>query len=279
MQHILISIAAILLSTVGPIRAHGGELVTFSNVQHVAHPANDGDSFHVKLDDVVRAIRLYFADTPETSVSALTIRRVREQMRYFGQTSPVHTVSYGHRTAAFTRAVLQQPFYVHTAFASALGSSRDGRIYAFVTTAQGDDLAALLVEQGLARATGVGRTTPAGVPRDEYAARLRDMELVAAMNRVGAWEATVPTYSVTLRAQEREEAHALQVISDALAAQRPRIKLNSASADELIQLKGIGQKRAEAIIRAHPFTSPTDLYNVRALPRQLVNELLPHVEL
>ncbi|MCX7847596.1 MAG: helix-hairpin-helix domain-containing protein [bacterium] len=238
-----------------------GSLIVITNARYVARGGNDGDSFHVALDGQVRAVRLYFVDTPETTASELTVRRVREQMRYFGHTNPAHTVAYGHRAAAFTRRLLRQPFTVYTAFANALGSTEGGRIYVFVVTADGKDLGEELVRRGLARAYGMGRTTPSGLSREEYAARLCDLELVAAMTRAGAWEASVPERLVKLRAQEREEAQGVRAITSSLAAQHSRINLNTATREELMQLKGVGAKRAEAIMRARPFTSAADVFS------------------
>lgn len=254
-------------------------LVVITNARYVANAANDGDSFHAELNGTVRALRLYFVDAPETSASELTLRRVREQMRYFGHTNAAETIAYGSRAAAFTRQQLREPFTVYTTFASALGSTDGGRIYAFVVTARGADLGTLLVRHGLARARGVGRTTPEGVARDEHMARLQDMEFMAAMKRAGAWCATDPERLVTLRAQEREEERALRSITHELAAQRPRININTASRDELTQLKGIGEKRADAIISARPFKTPADVFRVPGLPRSVADELLSQVEL
>jgi len=249
-----------------------------TNARYVTHSANDGDSFHVALNGSTQAVRLYFVDAPETSASALTLRRVREQMRYFGHSNAAETITFGHRAAASVRHTLRAPFTVHTSFASALGSTDGGRIYAFVTTAHGDDLGALLVRRGLARARGVGRETPDGISREEYSARLQDMELMAAMTRAGAWVATDPERLVALRAAEREEARELGLIYSDIKTNQPRININTASRNELTQLKGIGEKRADAIIGARPFKTQSDIFRVPGLPRTVANDVLSLVE-
>ena len=81
-----------------------------------------------------------------------------------------------------TQKILSKPFTVHTAYASAMGRSSKGRIYAFITTSDGHDLATLLVKKGYARAYGVGRKNFAGVSRDEISANLKDHELSAMLN-------------------------------------------------------------------------------------------------
>ena len=80
------------------------------------------------------------------------------------------------------------------------GRSASGRIYAFVTTADGDDLARLLVQHGLARAYGMGRQTPDGTSREEQIQRLRDLEVAAAMKKLGIWAESNPDKIVELRA-------------------------------------------------------------------------------
>ncbi len=51
------------------------------------------------------------------------------------------------------------------------------------------------------------------------------------------------------------------------------IELNSASRDELMSLDGIGEVRAEAIIRARPFKVKTELVERRLIPEALYEKI------
>ena len=77
--------------------------------------------------------RLYFVDCPETSVNSRSdAQRVREQARYFGLTSAERIIHFGNEAKTFVEHVLDKAFTVYTAFASALGKSAKGRVYAFI---------------------------------------------------------------------------------------------------------------------------------------------------
>ena len=51
------------------------------------------------------------------------------------------------------------------------------------------------------------------------------------------------------------------------------IDLNSASRDELMGLDGIGEVRADAIIRARPFKAKTELVERRLIPEALYDKI------
>ncbi|OQX90679.1 MAG: hypothetical protein B6D58_09745 [candidate division Zixibacteria bacterium 4484_95] len=177
----------------GIFQSYAADLQMFSNVKLMNNPANDGDSFLVAANGKSFRVRLYFVDCPETSVSSKSdAQRVREQARYFGLTSAERIIHFGNEVKTFVEHVLDKPFTVYTAFASALGRSAKGRVYAFITTAGGDDLASLLVKNGLARQHGIGRKTPDGVSRDEMIERLRDLETSAMLKRLGIWSESNP---------------------------------------------------------------------------------------
>lgn len=268
----------VICVAVSPFLAKG-QMLTYTNAILVSHSSNDGDSFYVAMNGGTNAIRLYYVDAPETSASGILLRRVREQMRYFGHNNPAETIHYGHRATAFVRETLSQPFTVHTVHATALGGGESGRIYAFITAPCGEDLAVLLVNEGLARVRGVARETPCGISRDEYSAYLRDRELAAAMRRAGAWKDTDPERLVALRAEERAEERELQDIQIAIAENMPRININTASPEELMQIRGVGEVRAQAIINARPFKEQSDVFRVPGLPRSVANEVLNHIEM
>jgi len=68
----------------------------------------------------------------------------------------------------------------------------------------------------------------------------------------------------------------------ALAQTRPApaaslIDLNSASRDDLMTLDGIGEVRADAIIRARPFRAKTELVERRLIPEALYDKIADKV--
>ena len=67
-------------------------------------------------------------------------------------------------------------------------------------------------------------------------------------------------------------------------AQRPQpqpaaslIDINSASRDDLMKLDGIGEVRADAIIRARPFKATTELVERRLIPEALYDKIADKV--
>ena len=55
------------------------------------------------------------------------------------------------------------------------------------------------------------------------------------------------------------------------------LDLNSASRDDLMTLDGIGEVRADAIIRARPFRAKTELVERRLIPESLYDKLVDKV--
>jgi len=242
----------------------------------------DGDSFPVKLPDGCQmTARLYGADCIEWHVNDETLaRRLRAQRRYFGiadknGVSSMKTArDFGKKAALRTRELLSGPFTIHTAFAGARGNGEKERVYAFVTTIHGKDLATTLVEEGLARAFGVTRQLPDSTSGNEYREALADLELTAAADRKGIWSATDWTKLAADRAEERRESAELQtVLKDSTAA---TINPNIATADELQTLPGVGAKLAERIIAARaakPIRSPNDLLAIKGITPKLLESL------
>ena len=108
----------------------------------------DGDSFRVRLPDGrLETFRLYFVDTTESRSRG---KRSDEQAAYFGLTR-ADAIKLGQEAKVFTAAALQRPFTIQTRWRPVYGSPR---YYAFVSTADGNDLAELLVRNGLARIYG-----------------------------------------------------------------------------------------------------------------------------
>jgi len=257
---------ALLLFGAGP--AAGAELERFDEV--TLAEAHDGDSFEVALDGERFHLRLYYVDCPETGAEMDSdARRLREQTRYWGLPESARTVRFGHEAKRFTRKALEAaPFTVHTAFAHAPGRSGEGRFYAFVTTAEGEDLATLLVKNGLARAHGVRRRTPEGVSRDEMIERLRDLELAAVLRRSGIWKETDAERIPGLRRKEREEASDMRALREALHPPAPPeepLDPNTASLQVLQSIPGIGPVLAERIVAARPYTTWDSLREVEGI--------------
>jgi competence ComEA-like helix-hairpin-helix protein len=253
----------------GVFPSFAADLQMFSNAKLINNPANDGDSFLVEANGKSFRVRLYFVDCPETSISSKSdARRVREQTRYFGLSQAVRTIHFGNEAKTFVERILAKPFTVHTAFASALGRSAKGRVYGFITTADRDDLASLLIKNGLARTYGIGRKTPNGIPRNEMIERLRDLETSAMLKRIGIWSESDPDRIAELRAKQRSEESKLQEIKNQVTkAKSPQgsLDLNTATERELQSIKGIGPVLAERIIAGRPYKTVDDLIKVKGI--------------
>ena len=254
------------------------DLQKISNVQLIDNPANDGDSFLVKAGDKTYHLRLYFVDCPETLYSTKNdLERIREQTRYFGFADRTKVLYFGKEAKAFTEKALENPFIIYTAFANALGRSAGGRIYAFVITAGGDDLGELLVKNGLARNKGSGRKTPEGLSAKEMIARLKDLEDSAKLNKAGVWSESNPDKIVNLRAQQRSEDQELNQIREEAESPSSPIDVNTATAEELEKIKGIGPVMAERIIAGRPYQTLDDLRRVKGIGRKTLEKIRPYL--
>jgi endonuclease YncB( thermonuclease family) len=150
----------------------------------IEHPANDGDSFHVRAGRRHRILRLYFVDAPETA--ATFPERLEAQAAYWTLTPPA-AQQLGKEAGAFARALLAQPFTVYTRFEDARGNSDRPRHYAMLQTADGRWLSACLVEAGLARLYGKPTALPDGTSARRYRAALRRLERQAREQGRGGW--------------------------------------------------------------------------------------------
>ena len=264
-------------------------LQTFPGCTLVEAEWADGDSFPVRLPDGRQiTTRLYGADCIEWHVNDETLaRRLRAQRRYFGiadtdAASSMKTArDFGKQAALRTRELLAKPFTVHTAFAGARGNGEKERAYAFVTTAEGNDLATVLVDEGLARAFGITRQLPDGTSGNEYREALADHELTAAAEQKGIWAVTDWNHIVNDRAEERRESAELQTVLKDSQSTTAAIDPNTATAEELQSLPGIGKKLAERIIEARsktPIRSIDDLLAIKGITPKLAETLTPKLQ-
>lgn len=256
------------------------ELQSFSSARLVEDRPHDGDSFHLDVGDRQIHLRLYFVDCPEASTSATSdAHRVREQARYFGLPDATRVVRFGKEAGKFVDQVLAKPFTLHTAFATSPGRSTERRIYGFITTADGDDLATLLVQHGYARTYGIGRETPQKVSRDEMVGRLRDLEVAAMLKRTGIWAESDPDRIVELRASQRHEDQELKDLQKrTAAAETPAgpVDLNTATLEQLQSVKGIGPTLAARIVAARPFQSVDDLKKIKGVGSNKFEQFRSH---
>lgn len=246
----------------------------------------DGDSFQIETPDgKAVTVRLYGADCIEWHVTDESdARRLREQRRYFGISGPAGKSAasiqmakdFGKAAAEETARALSKPFTIHTTFADARGDGKHPRVYAFVTTAEGEDLSARLVKQGLARAFGVYRETADKTSKAELEQRFDDLELQAARLGKGIWAKTdwiaLPEER---RIQREEEAELAEATGDAELAAGTKIDPNTAARDELMRLPGIGEKTANLIIGGRPYRKIEDLDRVDGIGEGTLKKLKP----
>ncbi len=248
----------------------------------------DGDSFEIQAADGSRqTIRLYGADCIEWHVNDKSdASRLAAQRRYFGiadfggspKTSIDAAKATGKSAAEESARALSRPFAVYTSFADARGDGKHKRIYAFVTTAEGEDLAEHLVRMGLARAFGVYRETPTARSAKDYQENLRDIELVAAKGGAGAWSKTDwACLSKERQEQRKEDAELDLAAGTGKFSEVFKINPNTAARDDLMKLPGIGEVTATRIIEKRPFSSAADLSNVPGIGPQTLKTIMPYL--
>jgi len=253
------------------------DLQMFSNVCLMDNPANDGDSFHLDASGEHIHVRLYFVDCPEVYAgSKYDAQRLREQMRYFGLPNADSAIYFGNEAKKFVERILSEPFTLYTAFASALGRSAKGRVYGFIVTAGESDLASLLVKNGFARAYGKGRKTPDGIHRDEMKERLRDIEASSMLKRIGVWSLSDPDRITDTRAKQRSEEQELEDLVKPKLLEGP-LDLNTATEEELQDIKGIGPVYAARIIAGRPYETVDDLLKVKGIGPKKLEKIHPYL--
>ena len=286
----LLFMAVFFASGLSLASAKAQALTTWEQCTLIPAEWADGDSFQIKTPKgESHTIRLYGADCIEWHVSDESdARRLRAQRRYFGISesggSPLASIqaakNIGELAAKEVTSALKRPFQVHTAFADARGDGKFKRIYAFVTTSEGEDLAESLIRLGLARAFGVYRETPTGKSANNYRAFLQDVELQAAKRGVGVWAKTNWDLLPAERQAERLENDELAIAAgDAKLAPGAKINPNTAARDELMLLPGVGEVTANRIIQARPFEKAEDLLKVEGIGTNSLEALKPFLQL
>lgn len=152
---------------------------TLSGCRLVQAASNDGDSFRVHWNGGELTVRLYFTDTPESDYRFMD--RTRAQAAYFGITEE-QAVEVGKQAKAFTRDALKGGFSVRTRWQGVFSGKPNARKYGIVSV-KGQDLAELLVANGLARIHGMG----IGGKTWEEVERLKALEAQAKAEKRGAW--------------------------------------------------------------------------------------------
>jgi len=143
------------------------------------------------------------------------------------------------------------------------------------------DLAAVLIQEGLARAHGVSHQRPDGTEGVEYMNTLRDMELGAAMSRNGIWAQSDIEKLVKMRAEVRREKRELSQFVrggafSPITKEHP-LNINEVSREELKMLNGIGDGLSHQIILNRPYKSVDDLYAVEGIGKATIAKLRPYI--
>ncbi len=146
---------------------------------------NDGDSFHISYKGKEYIFRLYFVDTPETNLKYKN--RVKEQAKYW-KISTKAAIKIGKKAKKFSADNLKRKFTVFTKWDDAKGSSKIPRYFAFVKTASGENLAELLVSNGLARIYGMRVNHPKGKNANVISKQLKKLENSAKSKKLGGWK-------------------------------------------------------------------------------------------
>jgi endonuclease YncB( thermonuclease family) len=235
-----------------------GNWVALENCRLILNPANDGDSFHVRVNEKDYLFRLYFVDAPETD--SANPARLIEQAKHFGISVP-QVIEKGEAAKEFTQEKLAEPFTVVTRMANAMGRSNTERFYALVQTKEGD-LGEQLVANGLARIYGRTVTPPGASSSAAERQKLQELEAEAKQHKLGGW-ATTPRPGTPIQNQGKHIA-------------TDKIDINTATEKELRTIPGIGPVMARRIIDARPFKNADELKKVEGIGDKKYAQVRPY---
>lgn len=234
------------------------EWTKLEHCQLVPNPANDGDSFHVRVNEKDYLFRLYFVDAPETD--AANPARLIEQAKHFGISVP-QVIEMGEAAKEFTQERLAEPFTVVTRMANAMGRSNTERFYAFIQTKEGD-LGEQLVANGLARIYGRRVTSPGASSSAAERQKLEKLEAEAKQHKLGGW-GTTPRPAAPIQ-------------SPGKYIPAGKLDINTATEKELRTIPGIGPVMARRIIDARPFKNADELKKVDGIGDKKYPQLRPY---
>ncbi len=151
---------------------------------------SDGDSVEVLRGGKRHVFRLYFVDCLEKNPASRARRA--EQARYFGLNEPSEDAALraAYLASGVTRRALSQPFTVSTRWQRVDPDNGNPAVRAFIRTAKGEDLATLLVSEGLAiirHGKSAVSNHPDGQSAAEISSSLRKAEREARAMKRGAW--------------------------------------------------------------------------------------------
>ena len=239
MRRPILFIAVVFLLATAGLWAQG-EWTKLEQCHFVPNPANDGDSFHVRVNEKEYIFRLYLVDAPETD--AANPARLIEQAKYFGISVP-QVIELAEAAKLFVQKKLAEPFTVSTRMANAMGRSNIERFYAFVRTKEGD-LSEQLVANGLARIYGRRGRSPEGLSSAAELQKLKTLENQAKQAKLGGWAAKIERSSAPTASPSTSKNERLFPA---------KLDINTATEKELRLIPGIGPVLATRIIAARPF--------------------------